>query len=270
MPLPQTARVAVVTGANKGVGFHIAQQLVTSGMFGTVILACRDQQRGEAAAAEIGGCATYMPLEVGNSASMQSFADQVMHRVCRLDVLVNNAAIAFKASDPTPFALQTTPTLDINLRGTLELTERLLPLLRSSDDGRIVNVASMAGRLGQLSRPLQAQFTAPDLTTDGVRHLVARFERDVASGTHKVNGWGNSNYGLSKLALIAATRVLANCEPQLKVNACCPGYCDTDMSSHRGTRPPAVGARNAVILVTSPRESCPTGAFYQNEKPSGW
>ena len=76
--------------------------------------------------------------------------------------------------------------------------------------------------------------------------------------------------GLSKLALIAASNVLAQAEPQLRVNACCPGYCDTDMSSHKGPRPPEVGARNALMLILSPRDQCPTGAFYENEAPSTW
>ena len=75
---------------------------------------------------------------------------------------------------------------------------------------------------------------------------------------------------MSKLAVIAATRVLAREHPSIKVNCCCPGYCDTDMTSHKGPRPPSEGARNAVVLVTTPRDAVPTGAFYQNERPSQW
>ena len=265
-----SSRVAVVTGANKGVGFHVAQQLVASGVFGTVVLGCRNPARGAEAAEATGG--VFLPLDIGDKASVRAFAELVRERFGRVDTLVNNAAIAFKGSDPTPFAQQTKPTLDINFRGTLALTEALLPLLRDArvDDGRIVNVASMAGKLSQVSPPLQAALSSPELTLEGVHALVDRFESDVASGTHKAKGWGNSNYGFSKLALISATQVLARTEPRLKVNACCPGYCDTDMSSHRGTRPPAQGARNADCLVAMPRDVCPTGAFYQNEQPSVW
>ena len=143
----KSQRVEVVTGANKGVGFHIAEQIVKSGLFGTVIMACRDAGRGQAASNLVGGI--YMPLEVGNTASTRKFAEAVKSNFGRVDCLVNNAAIAFKAADPTPFVQQTKPTLDINLRGTLEVTEALLPLLTNNcvEDGRIVNVASMAGRL---------------------------------------------------------------------------------------------------------------------------
>jgi|LauGreDrversion2_2_1035103.scaffolds.fasta_scaffold49365_1 carbonyl reductase 1 len=266
----KSQRVAVVTGANKGVGFHIAEQIVKSGLFGTVIMACRDAGRGQAAAKQVGGI--YMPLEVGNTASTHAFAEAVKSNFGRVDCLVNNAAIAFKAADPTPFVQQTKPTLDINLRGTLEVTEALLPLLTNScvEDGRIVNVASMAGRLRQVSPLLQAAFSSPELTLNGVRSLADKFEADVAAGNHQANGWSNSNYAISKLALIAATNVLARQYPGLRVNACCPGYCDTDMSSHKGTRPPALGARNAVLLVATPAAQCPTGAFIQNEKLSEW
>jgi carbonyl reductase 1 len=275
---------------------------VQSGIFSTVILGCRHPGRGLEAAKAVGG--EYMPLDISSSESIQKFAESVRSSHGRLDCLVNNAAIAFKAADPTPFEGQTKPTLDTNLRGTLELTETLLPLMDGADDPRIVNVASMAGRLGQLSPGLQTEFTAAGLTLDGVRALVDRFERDVRAGTHKSNGWGSSNYGLSKLAVIAATRVLARTHPQIRVNSCCPGYCDTDsayraagiqlachdraqrvqcvyhdrvsspaaraVSSHKGPRPPSEGARNAVRLVTGTREMCPTGAFYQNEAPSQW
>lgn len=261
-------RVAVVTGANKGIGYCIAQSLVQSGLFGTVILACRDEARGKAAAAALG--ADFLQLEVGNSDSTTSFAAAVAATYGRLDVLVNNAAIAFKDSDPTPFAEQTAPTLNINYRGTLAVTEALLPLLRAGEDPRVVNVASMAGRLSQLQPVLQAKFSAPSLTLRELDTLVDAFESDVHAGTHKANGWGRSNYGLSKLALIAATKVLTREEPSLRANCCCPGYCDTDMSSHRGPRSPQDGAQNAVLLVTTPREQLPSGAFIQNLKESPW
>ena len=87
------ARVAVVTGANKGIGYHIAQSLVHSGLFSVVVLGCRDSTRGQHAAAEIGGCAEFMPLEVGNAASADNFAEALVAKHGRCDVLVNNAGI---------------------------------------------------------------------------------------------------------------------------------------------------------------------------------
>ena len=92
----------------------------------------------------------------------------------------------------------------------------------------------------------------------------------MQAGTHQARGWGRSNYGLSKLALIAATQVLGRECPDIKVNSCCPGYCDTDMTSHRGPRSAHDGAQNAVMLATLPRSELPSGAFFQNGKVSAW
>ena len=265
--LAMSSRVAVVTGANKGVGFHIAEQLIASRNFGTVILACRDPGRGRAAAEQLGG--TFMPLDISEPASVEAFAGAVRAEHGRLDTLVNNAAIAFKGSDPTPFAEQTGPTLRANFYGTCAVTEALLPLLREGASPRVVMVASMAGQLAQVAPPWQERFADERATLASVKECVGAFARAVAAGTHRQDGWGNSNYGLSKLAVIAATRVFARENPGVLVNACCPGYCDTDMSSHRGPRPPAEGAANAVMLVDLP-DGGPSGGFYQNLAPSKW
>lgn len=115
-------RVAVVTGGNKGIGYHIADSLVRSGLFGAVVIGCRDEGRGQKAAREL-GC-DFMQLEIGNAASTASFASAFTQKYGRLDALVNNAAIAFKGADPTPFEQQTAPTLDINYRGTRAVTTR--------------------------------------------------------------------------------------------------------------------------------------------------
>eukprot|EP01052_Picozoa_sp_SAG31_P023193 SAG31_NODE_1896_length_6964_cov_3.399854_1_plen_129_part_00 len=119
----ERGRVAVVTGANKGIGFSIAQQLIESAQFGRVILGCRDESRGRAAAAALqrsvsGGSAAvvveFESLDIASSESIESFAARMETVVGRCDCLVNNAAIAFKGADPTPFAAQTAPTLAIN------------------------------------------------------------------------------------------------------------------------------------------------------------
>ena len=112
---------SVVTGGNKGPGYHIADSLVRSGLFGAVVIGCRDEGRGQKAANEL-GC-DFLQLELGNAASTASFASKLEEKYGRLDTLVNNAAIAFKGADPTPFEQQTAPTLDINYRGTRAVTD---------------------------------------------------------------------------------------------------------------------------------------------------
>jgi carbonyl reductase 1 len=269
-------RVAVVKGSNKGIGFFIAVQLGLSGLFENVILACRDEQRGLTAVRDateaIGNKATvsYAPLTLGDHDSHVAFRQKMEREFGKVDVLVNNAGIAFKGADPTPFAQQTKPTMDINYHGTVDFTEVMLPLIRKGTNARIVNVASMSGHLSQISsKELRDKFTSSTLSMPELNQLVAKFESDVQAGIHREQGWGNSNYGMSKLAVIAATRVWARQEaPTIAVNCCCPGYCKTDMTSQKGGRDPSEGARNAVIPATM--ENPPTGEFFSDYKVAEW
>jgi len=259
--------VAIVTGANKGIGLHIAKGLLDSKRYKHLILGCRDQGRAESAAKKLGG-GQFVELDLGSSDSIKKFADTIKDKYGQCDLLVNNAAMAFKNADPTPFKDQCVPTLRINYYGTIDLTKAILPLLEKSRHPRIVNVASMAGRLSQISRELQGKFNSKDLTLDGLDALVAQFQTDVLAGTHRSKGWGNSNYGFSKLAVIAATKVLAQMYPKMRINCCCPGFCNTDMTSHRG-QPASVGAKNALILCDI-KDDGPTGQYWSNMEEAKW
>ena len=173
-------RTVVVTGANKGIGACIAEQLCLSKEFGRVILACRNEEEGRKAAARLGIVAEFAHLDISDPMSIDRFATHMATVVGRCDGLVNNAAIAFKQADPTPFARQTAPTLDTNYRGTVRLTDALLPLLRAGERPFVVNVASMAGALKQIkSVPLREQFAAPNLSRAALDALVQRFQEDV-------------------------------------------------------------------------------------------
>eukprot|EP00656_Telonema_subtile_P056368 TRINITY_DN8990_c0_g1_i1.p1 TRINITY_DN8990_c0_g1~~TRINITY_DN8990_c0_g1_i1.p1 ORF type:complete len:274 (+),score=65.68 TRINITY_DN8990_c0_g1_i1:195-1016(+) len=264
--------VAVVTGANKGIGYHIAALLAESGQYRTVVIACRNPALASEAAAALSGTTEVvaMSLDLDQDTSITDFVAELKTRYGAVQCFVNNAAIAFKGSDPTPFAGQTGPTLHTNLFQTLNLTEAVLPLLLASPHGRLVNVASMAGRLRQVSAELQQRLTSEELTLDGVRGLAGEFAQAVAEGSHKEQGWSSSNYGVSKLCLIAATKVLAREHSTLRVNCCCPGFCRTDMSSNHGNRHPADGARNAVMLCYALEDDGPTGQFVENFEFSNW
>lgn len=268
-------RVAVVTGSNKGIGYFIALQLGLSGLFQHIILACRDQNRAtdavESMRNELPSTVSVHSeqLTIGDHVSHVSFVTKMEQSFGKVDCLVNNAGFAFKGSDPTPFRDQTKPTLDINFRGTIDFTESMIPLLKKGSDPRIVNVASMAGRLSQVSPELQQKFNSVDLTMNELRSLVDDFESKAQLGWHQSAGYSNWNYGMSKLALIAATKVLAREHAGvISINCCCPGYCKTDMTSQSGTRDPSDGARNAVIPATM--ESPPSGSYFSNYDVADW
>lgn len=270
--VPAAGRVAVVTGSNKGIGYFIALQLASSGLFQDIVLACRDiaraNQARESIRSQVPSTVHIHQAQLSVGSGHEEFVSYMEKTFGKVDCLVNNAAIAFKNADPTPFQDQTKPTLDVNFRGTLDLIEALLPLVKKGTDPRIVNVASMSGRLSQVSDHLQKQFSSSDLTLSSLRSLMDTFEAATQEGDHKAKGFSGSNYGMSKLALIAATKVLAREHPDVAINCCCPGYCKTDMTSQNGVRDPAEGARNAVIPATM--DNPPTGAFFRDYEQSKW
>ena len=270
-----TPRIAVVTGANKGIGFYIAMQLALSGLFSHIILGCRDAARGALACQEIQKQVSdkvsvqAVPLTIGDNQSHLDFCKRMDEEFGKIDCLVNNAGFAFKGKDPTPFKEQTKKTLETNYYGLLHFTETMLPLLRKGTDPRLVNVASMSGKLSQVSPALQEKFTSDTLTMEELNGLMKKFETDVQNDVHAQEGWSNTNYGMSKLGVIAATRVLARQEaPTISVNSCCPGWCATDMAGHQAPRPASEGAKNAVIPATM--ENPPTGEFFSDYEVSTW
>jgi NAD(P)-dependent dehydrogenase (short-subunit alcohol dehydrogenase family) len=176
--------------------------------------------------------------------------------------LINNAAVCF--NDPTlygkvphtPFQRQAAVTVNTNFFGTLALTQALLPLLRASASPRVVNVASYAGRLAILKSPEKvALFTAPTLDTSQLAVAMRQFITDVEGGAHASKGWPNTCYGMSKLGLIAYTRILARDEPALRVNSVDPGYCATDQNQNQGYLSAAQGAQTPLQLALLPAQA---------------
>jgi carbonyl reductase 1 len=267
-------RVAVVTGGDKGIGYHIALQLGSSGLFEHICITCQDHNQAQSVVDELqnqmptGVNVCCSELVLGDTMSMTGFAKMLEERYSKIDVLVNNAGMAYTHSDPTPIEEQCKTTMNINFRGTCELTEKLLPLLRQGTDPRLINVISAEGRLSQLSEDRQMQFTDDNLTMDQLYSLVDEYERDVLARNHLEKGWGNSCYGMSKLALIAATKVWAHQEPDIKVDCCDPGYCKTDMTHMRGERDPADGAKCIVMPATMANP--PTGQIFSDYMIASW
>jgi carbonyl reductase 1 len=249
-------RIAVVTGANRGIGREIARRLVTSGL--DVVATGRDADEGRASAADVG--ARYVPLDVTKASSIDALARDLREGV---DVLVNNSGVSMNGFD----AEVARRTLDVNFFGAMNVTDRLLPLLRAG--ARIVMVSSGMGELTSVSESQRRRFEDPALTRAELVSLMESFVRDVAEGTHARKGWPSSAYRVSKVGLNALTRVLARelqGDPRrILVNAACPGWVRTAMGGSGAPRSPEKGAETPAWLALLP-EGGPTGRFFRDQR----
>jgi len=286
--LKQEQKVAVVTGGNKGIGKEIVR------LFGkdpsiTTILACRSLEKGQQAIEEIVKadktienihCIEFDLTEPSSSAA--GIFDYIeSNHDGKLDILVNNGAICF--NDPTlygkvehtPFERQADITVKTNFWGTWKLTQALTPLLNKCEEGgsspRLINIASSAGRLAILrSEDLVKRVTSDILTMEELEEIMLDFVRAVSSGSHADAGWPNTCYGMSKLGIIAMTKVLARERPNWMCNTVDPGYCATDQNNNQGFRPAARGAVTPHLLATLPESQRYTGLHWFDEQTIEW
>jgi NAD(P)-dependent dehydrogenase (short-subunit alcohol dehydrogenase family) len=247
-------KVAMITGANKGIGRATAEQLAALGM--AVLIGARSPRRGEEAAAAMraaGGDAHAVPLDVTDPATIQEAATQVEERFGRLDVLINNAGITGSGQVSPEDALDQVPSsvdLDMvravfqtNVFGVIAVTNAMLPLLRRSPAPRIVNISSAAGSLTIASDPYGPLAGLPT----------------------------SAAYTPSKTALNALTVQYANelRKDGILVNAADPGFVDTDINNHTGYLTAAQGAAVVVRLATLGADG-PTGGFFSEGGPLPW
>jgi NAD(P)-dependent dehydrogenase (short-subunit alcohol dehydrogenase family) len=229
-------RVALVTGANRGIGFEVCRQLGQRGY--AVVLGSRDRERGEVAAArlrseglDVVGC----QLDVADAASVESAVERMRREHGRLYAVVNNAAILYDTWQRGVDANldEVREAFETNVLGAWRAVQATLPLLRASSTGRIVNVSSGAGALTEM-------------------------------------GGGTPAYRTSKAALNALTRVLAAelRSDRILVNAICPGWVATDMGG-AGGRPVSDGAAGIVWAVELPDDG-PTSGFFRDGRPIAW
>jgi len=263
---PGKRPLAVVTGANRGLGREVCRQLAAAGY--EVILTGRDPAQGAATAAELaqqGLAVLFRPLDVTDDASVAGLADDLARTGATVDVLVNNAAIALKGFN----ADVARRTIDTNFYGAARVTDALLP--RSAAGARVVMVSSGLGQLTAVAPALRRQFADAKLTTAGLFALVEKFVADVGQGRHGLEGWPSSAYNVSKVALNALTRLLV---PTLKkrgllVNAVCPGWVRTDMGGSGASRSVEEGARSIVWAATLAADG-PTGGFFRDGSRLAW
>ena len=281
-----TGRVAVVSGAGKGIGFEIVRSLCKK-FNGVVYLTARDSAKGQEGVSTLEGEGLhpiFHQLDITSQNSVEEMKRYLIQAHGGLDVLVNNAGVMCNSRSTIPINEQAYLTIATNFTGTLRLTKALFPLIRPH--GRIVNVSSMMGELKALRSPtLRERFADPNLTEEGLVALMDQFVRDIREGHHVEKGWPRSTYGgsamgasaymTSKVGVTALAKVYAREAARLGkddvlVNACCPGWCQTDMSS--GLNAPltaAQGAETPVHLALLPPGS-PNGDFWKNRSVAVW
>ena len=235
-----TTTLALVTGANKGIGLAAARRLGELGW--TVLLGSRDPDRGAAAAALLADLdVSVLAVDVTDDASVSAAAKQVDERFGRLDVLVNNAGITGPLVGPLDTgAAEMLECFDTNVFGPVRVTRAFVPLLRRSAAPRIVMVSSGMGSLA--------------VTTD-----PARFESTLVGLT----------YPASKTALNMITTQYAKALPEFRVNAVDPGYTATDLNGNRGLQTVQEGTDAIVALATAAADG-PTGGFFDRTGPVPW
>lgn len=234
-------RIALVTGANKGIGFEVVRQLAREGF--RVFLGARNEEAGRAAAEKLHkegakqdyGEITAFRIDISTQESIKRAAEEFAKQSDRLDALINNAGILLDADKDilttTPEILET--TLRTNTLGALLVSQAFVEFLRKSDAPRIVNVSSGGGQL-----------------SDGA------------------DGWAPA-YCISKTALNGVTVQLAAALPKFAVNSVCPGWVRTDMGGSNATRSVAEGASGIVWLAAEAPQN-ETGKFWRDRKVIPW
>ena len=238
-------KIALITGANKGIGYEVARQLAKEGI--TVLVAARNPELGEAAAAKLkadGADAHFIELDVSKPETVAKAAEQVKAKFGHLDILVNNAGVYdFKDGAPSTTDIEIVRrTLEVNFFGVLSVTQAFLPLVRASKSGRIVNVSSGLGSLTLNADPKWDYAQVKPLGYNGSKALLNMMTIHLA-------------YELR--------------ETPIKVNTVDPGYTATDLNGNSGHQTVAEGAAETVRMSLIPDDG-PTGGYTNNEGLVPW
>ncbi|KAJ5868217.1 hypothetical protein N7534_002770 [Penicillium rubens] len=240
--------VAVVTGSNRGIGRAICAALAQQ-FPGPLVLytASRAGTSFDLTGLAISPAVKLYParLSLTDQASITALTTMVSKEHQGCDILINNAGLYYFQENIT--AAQRQETLDVNYRGTLNVCQAFLPIMRNN--GRIVNVSSQSGQLKYFDPSLQKRFLDPDLTLTELDALVNEYSQISTLRPHRAGP--PLAYFTSKAALNAATRILAHKNPHLLINCCCPGWVVTSLGAQAGQPPKSIeeGARIPVRLA---------------------
>lgn len=239
MPFDLKGKVALITGANKGIGYEIARQLGSRGA--SVVIGARDIERGREASNRLLSSqidAKAVQLDVIDQKTIDSTAAQIEREFSKLDILINNAGILIERVPPSQLDIETLrQTYETNVFGMFAVTKAMLPLLKKSPAGRIVNISSGLGSLTHNSDP---------------NYEFADF---------KLLAYNSSKTAVNALTVLFAAELR---DTPIKINAADPGFTATDINQHRGYRTVEQGATAAVRLAILPDDGVSGGFFDEN------
>ncbi len=225
--------VTLITGANKGLGYETARELIERGH--TVYLGARNGELGEVAASALGG--QFVQIDVTDDSSVESALGAIADREGHLDVLVNNAGIS-TAEVSGPIAMR---VFDTNAIGVIRVTEAALPLLEQSENPVVVNVSSALGSFWAVTNPERRQFHFPSII-----------------------------YGSSKAAVSMLTVQYAKTYPAIKFNAVEPGFTATELTPFSGAGQPVEKGAEVIVRMATIGKDGPSGTFQEGEGQLAW
>ncbi|CAH8451965.1 unnamed protein product [Schistosoma turkestanicum] len=274
-------KLAFVTGSNKGIGYSIVEKLAefykASGEW-DIYLTARNVELGQEAVNKLnnkGLNVKFHQLDITDPDSRKAFLTFIEKTYPNgINIAVNNAGISYKPYSTAPFGEQARVTLNTNFTSTIDFTEEFIPLL--AENARVVNVSSTLSlvNLKNLSDDLYKKIVG-QMNLSELKEIMEEFVKSAEDGTYSEKGWPSSAYGVSKVGLTKASYILGEMlkdDPRgIVINSCCPGYVDTDMTSHKGTKTTDEGADTPFYLATLPIGSKePVNQFVYERKVVNW
>ena len=267
-------KVAVITGGNKGIGFAIVQGLAKK-FDGVIYLTARNNERGMKAVEELKAQSIdvqFLQLDILDKTTVEKARDEIQSKYGGIDILINNAGIAFNRDATEPMHVQAEVTVKANYFGTKQTCETLFPILKPG--ARVVNVSSSCGFLPLVNGDenaasnLRTKLASSDstLTIEELDDIMTSYIDSTKDGSYHDKGWGSSTYvaskvGLSTLSRIQQRMLLNDSRKDIVVNHVHPGYIDTDMSSHKGEKTPEEGAVSSIFCALLPPETTIKGKY---------